>query len=249
MSGVAADRRSPHPGGGQHRAPVSTRARCARYSGEAARSWDGRRPSAADRAARATPSASPAPDSACSVAVARSGVGPMLVRPTRASAMRRSSRRTSRGHADDGPGLRGPVELLVVEAPARPAWAPAPPPGARRVRAPSEVVDEELARRGSRAARPDLATKIARPAPAPRRAGRPPGRRARASRRTCPGGVRRDRRPSRWPAPASGVVGVTSGSRSTSCVRGHRADDERVALARARPRSSGDAAHVHQQLG
>ena len=59
-----------------------------------------------------------APASACSVAAARSGVGPMLVSPIRASAIVPPSVADQRGHADDRPRLGDPVELLVRAAPA-----------------------------------------------------------------------------------------------------------------------------------
>src|SRR5690606_37770178 len=73
---------------------VSTVARWVRYSAEAVVSLRGEVPSAACAAGAATPSG-PAPASACSTALARTGVGPMFVSATRASPMVPLARRTA----------------------------------------------------------------------------------------------------------------------------------------------------------
>ena len=123
------------------------------------------------------------------------------------------SRRDQRRDADQGPALRHPVELLVVQRTSRPASASAPRPAPRRARAALvQVVDEEVRGRAPCAARPARRSPSRRPARAPPPAGHRPGRRAPASRRTCPGGAPAGRRPSPSPAPAAARARSTSGS-------------------------------------
>ena len=164
-----------------------------------------------------------------------------------ASATRPSTAAT----ATIGPVVRPPGELLVAPSPAD--------AGARHPH-----LDEHLVglQRGLEEAREELVTgDLAGGPPGPctttvaaereqrGRAGRRPGRRARASRRSCRGGAPAGRRPARPRAASSGTSARSTSERSQVVVPG--------AARRSRPRrrrpgrsdSSGDAADVDQHLG
>ena len=230
---------------------VSTVARCVGTPADPCRSLGGRcprRPAPPRRGTRPRRRGPPA-DARPPPRVARTGSGPMLVSadprlldPSPLRAHRGTRRRRSPRPARSGGTSRS-------GSPSRDrASAPARRPGARRVPGPTSASRRRTPPPGSPARRPPTGRGTPRPAPARRPAGRPPGRRAPATRRTCPGGVRPGRRPSRWPCASSGTCSRDQRVAHHLVVRGHRADDQRVALV-ADPAQLRQPADVDERVG
>ena len=148
-------------------------------------------PSAASSAA----SAALAPAArACSAARARTGTGAHVGQRDPAA---------DGGHAHDGPVVGPPGELLVPPGAARAARHP--DRGEQLVRLPGglEVAGEEVVGRDAAGPARPRAAPPSRPARAAPSAGRRPGRRAPASRRSCRGAGSAGRRPARRRARAA----------------------------------------------
>ena len=136
-----------------------------------------------------------------------------------------------RGHADDGPVVGPPDELLVSPGLARAARHPHRGEQLVGLQRGLEVAGEEVVRGRPCRVPPGPAappSRRARPAPW---AGRRRGRRGPASRRWCPGGGSAGRRPAPAAWASSGACGADQRGGGQVGVPGGRADDQLVAVA------------------